>query len=172
MSHIAIIKVKAVAEAPELGQGDTESKEDQGRCSSCKSSGKYRRPGNTRGRGLHSMARLAAAVSFDASAYRGAYHSRSPNELAQCQIRASRMIIGMGTPNSQSRIPRPIFSSYCISAYAPGDIHFRNVHGMSPRPTSLPAAILTSSPFPERRPLRRRRCSAPCLSLSPRRLPA
>jgi hypothetical protein len=43
------------------------------------------------------------------------------------------MIIGMGTPNNQSRIPRPTCSSRCMSANAPGDIRFRNVHGISQR---------------------------------------
>src|ERR1700730_12846286 len=53
------------------------------------------------------MVHLAGAESFGATAYWGAYHSRCPFD--QCQNRASRMIIGMGTPNNQSRIPRPIF---------------------------------------------------------------
>src|ERR1700730_17658105 len=53
------------------------------------------------------MVHLAGAESFGATAYWGAYHSRCPFD--QCQNRASRMIIGMGTPNNQSRIPRSIF---------------------------------------------------------------
>ena len=37
----------------------------------------------------------------------------------QCQIRARMMMIGMGTPSSQSRIPRPIVSSDFLRARAP-----------------------------------------------------
>jgi hypothetical protein len=35
----------------------------------------------------------------------------------QCQSSASRMMIGIGTPRSQRRIPRPMFISSLLDAF-------------------------------------------------------
>ena len=121
MSQIAVITVKAVTEAPELGQGDTEAspKPDPRASRISDNPAVAKAPPMI---AAHEIAEIGDFKVWPASpAPRGSARLLTRVltilvilfELDQCQTNASRMIIGMGTPNNHSRIPRPIFSSHC-----------------------------------------------------------
>jgi hypothetical protein len=73
-----------------------------------------------RARAANAPAMIAAQLTADdeASLPRAVVRGAEPATtvaMNQCQISARRMMIGIGTPSSQSRIPRPIIVSSSLS---------------------------------------------------------
>ena len=68
-------------------------------------------------------------------AHRGATLKRALCLLAQCQISARRMMIGIGTPTSQRRIPRPISTSLNLFVIGRGTLLCceTRTHGPTPK---------------------------------------
>src|ERR1700746_3016564 len=95
INHTAIIRVKAVAETPELGHGDTEARPKPEPIASRirDVAAIAKAPPRIGGQAIPevdaSTVCTASAVSFYASAYRGAYHSRS-SFLPSISARAER----------------------------------------------------------------------------------
>src|SRR5277367_3982906 len=70
----------------------------------------------------------SSTMAADAAASLAWVVSIAMMPVPQCQIRARRMMTGMGTPSSQSNIPRPIA----------GSIYVLKLHGDNPaRPREL-----------------------------------
>src|SRR5271168_3778633 len=116
---MAVITVKVVTEAPELGQGDTEAKPkpDPRASRISDNAAAAKAPPIIAAQEIaevddSNVWPTSPASRVSARPLKGALTIPTlPSELGQCQNRASRMMIGIGTPNNHSRIPAPIFSS-------------------------------------------------------------
>ena len=123
ISPMAVMTVNVVADAPEFGQGEIDDSPRPAPSASSTS---------VTDTAANAPATMAAQLTADceelirhhpALAERHSAHA-GYGVHAQCHIRARRMMIGMGTPSSQSKIPRPIVSSRfsCLSGNAGGAI--------------------------------------------------
>jgi hypothetical protein len=129
ISHTAVITVNVVAEAPAPDQGDTEARpkpDPRARRIIVKAAAANAPPkmaGHATPEDEASSGRLVSAKppTVPANEISGMYLLQS----AQCQINASRMMIGIGTPRNKRSIARPISVSI---AYYGFDLTFRDAH--------------------------------------------
>jgi hypothetical protein len=119
-SQIAVIAVKVVTEAPEFGHGDTEArpKPDPIANKISDDAAVAKAPPMIADQEIPETADSAGAATMRSTSV-----SLRPLRLmlailnalchiGQCQNRASKMMIGIGTPNSHNRIARPMSSSF------------------------------------------------------------
>jgi hypothetical protein len=120
MIQIAAVMVNVAAEAPALAQGDTEArpKPAPSAIRTNDSAAAAKAPPKIAGQATPEVAVSGGTARPSVSTPVAPLMEVSGMALLrsdQRQISARTMMIGIGTPKSQSRIPRPMFSSFCYS---------------------------------------------------------